>query len=287
MFAIALPRRSHRRGVGACVILLLCAGAVIGCATTAADVDGTPLTADSDRSSPADPDLPGPTDPDAIGEDPPALAWLPPGPSDPADPSPESFYGKLRDRQCADLIEVGEPFPPWRAAGLVCRALETGDPTTWEDAALARAAVDPSALSCLDTAALALIDRALAHYAAHGQPEAVSVPSGGGAGCPLALTGLATTEGLRFADTQPQVSACGGDTVRLMGLLMGVTSADVGGVSVPVRNDGVHWYVFSAPALADTGANPVTVVAHGPGGALPGGAELFYVEDVDCAAGTE
>lgn len=280
MFVESVHRRSRRR-----TGILLATGALVLTAALAAC--GVPASTDGqiDPTATANDglDLPGPVDPDDPDDGPPPLTWFLPGPSDPTDPSPESYYGKIRDRQCEGVPVSTSDGAVWVAAALVCDALATADPDTWAQARTTRAEVDVGGLSCLDQAAAGVIDRALAHYEQYGQPESVAVPSSGDAGCPLELTGLATEGELRFADTPATAPVCGDVPVRLVGLLMDVTSATVDGVTVPVRNDGVHRYVFTAPPHAATDPDlGAVVLAHGPGGVLPGEGRLTYLESDHC-----
>lgn len=266
MFAASLPRRIPRwGGVPLAVVLLFGALSLSACA----DAPGETETG-STGSSPDTAPLPGPADPDDLDEGPPPLTWLPPGPADPSDPPPNFWYELLASRQCDTLI-AAEDGPLWTAAGWLCDGLNTGDEASWSTGIATFGQLDEAPVGCLESAAFTFLERLVAHYEEHGQPEEfVSAPAGDTA-CALGLTGV-SAESSGFAE----VSVCREEAVRLMGRLMDVTSADVGGVLVDVENTGTHRYEFMPPA-ADPGE--VTVTAYADDGPIPGSATLTYTSE--------
>ncbi|MCZ2859875.1 IPT/TIG domain-containing protein [Blastococcus sp. VKM Ac-2987] len=171
------------------------------------------------------------------------FSWVPWGPADPGDPPPFQWYGSLERRDCAGLqssVADVEGRELWRALTAVCLAAVDGDASQWEVAEEQAAAVDDADDGgCLDEAARALLERALAWHREHPgqQPEVVFPAPGSATACPFEITQVQPAQG----------PVTGGTTVVLVGrgidepteILFGTTVAEVtsegSGESSPVE----------------------------------------------------
>ncbi len=218
------------------------------------------------------------------------LAWVPPGPVDPADPPQSQWYKMLQDKDCAGLqadLENGNASTPdglalWGAAAASCRAVYQGDASGWSDAATGLSTVgQPDAGRCLDRAAYDLMAALLAFHAQN--PDAVPSPvAGAGTACPLELTGLVAPDGTGTAEA-PSSGLAGGE-FQLQGRFLDVTAVLVGAASVgvaPDPNQSGRWVVVIPPATAP---GPVQVTATGSAGPIPGSLTFTYVDDAAAPA---
>ena len=127
-----------------------------------------------------------------------SLAWVPPGPVDPADPPQAQWYLLLQNKDCAGLGAAVNPgtatssdgFALWSAVTAICRAVYHGDASGWADAAANLSTLgQPGPERCLDRTAYNLVAAFLAFHALN--PAANPSPGvASGTACPLALTGL-------------------------------------------------------------------------------------------------
>jgi hypothetical protein len=99
------------------------------------------------------------------------LAWAPWGPADPGDPPPNQWYGNLERHDCNGLQSAVGDEPGrelWRALAAVCAAAVDGDQSQWAVAAATAKTLAAnggvSSGSCLERAARALLERALAWH---------------------------------------------------------------------------------------------------------------------------
>lgn len=232
----------------------------------------TPVAPDT----PAQPGPPAPDEPPS-GQGGEVLAWLPIGPAAPSDPAWEFMYGLASRAQCDALSANAENEPSgsiWHAAATLCVAMTNGDETAWRTGAdqLEQAAPVPD--HCLMRALRAALGRLVQYHAAHPEAPIVTRSTPGGTACTIGLTGI--VEGNQpDADPDASTDLCGGREFRLIGRLVDVTHVTVSGARVDVRREAENVYVFTAPAGP---AGVATVIAHGPGGAIPGSARLSYVD---------
>ncbi|MFQ4149129.1 hypothetical protein AAGW05_10585 [Arthrobacter sp. LAPM80] len=211
------------------------------------------------------------------------LAWVPPGPVDPADPPQSQWYVMLENKDCEGLAaavgtgnsSTSDGIALWGAATALCRAVYEGQPSGWTDAAAGLGALqEPAAERCLDRAAYLLV---AAFLGAHAQnPDALPSPTAGtGTACPLGLAGLDALDGQ--GPTRTPSSGLAGGLFQLSGRFLDVIAVIVGDQRVPVSADPVQparWNVLM-PAAAAAGA--VTVTAVGREGPIPGSVTFTYV----------
>lgn len=212
------------------------------------------------------------------------LAWLPPGPVDPADPPQSQWYLLLEGKDCdalAAAVETGNSSTPdglalWGAATDVCRAVYQDQPSSWADAAAAVAALqEPDPERCLDRVAYQLV---VALLAAHTQDPAASLDpvAGTGTACPLGLTGLDAQDGQ--GPTATPSSSLSGGTFQLAGRFIDVVAVMVGEQRVTAEADPSQpgrWDVVIPAAAA---AGDVTVTAEGSTGPIPGSLTFTYLD---------
>ncbi|MFI5086368.1 MAG: hypothetical protein ACHP7K_10615 [Actinomycetales bacterium] len=222
-----------------------------------------------------------------------ALAWVPPGPVDPADPPQSQWYVLLQRKDCDGLAAgvgsgnatTADGLALWGAATAVCRAVYQGQPSAWSAAAavlpsLARPGPD----RCLDRAAYDLVAGLVA---AHAQsPTATPSPAPGtGTACPLALTGLDALDG--GGPTGAPSGGLAGGTFQLVGRFLDVVAVLVDGQRITPLTDPDRpgrWDVVMPPVSA---AHAVTVRVEGTGGMVPGELTFTYVDGAATApAGT-
>ncbi|GAA3883157.1 hypothetical protein GCM10022243_54750 [Saccharothrix violaceirubra] len=89
--------------------------------------------------------------------------WLPPGPADPGDPAPYRWYAAYAQGKCDAEPPKG---PLWEAVDALCDAAVDGETNEWAHAKSAAASA-PAPSNCLETAATALLRRALAWHEKH------------------------------------------------------------------------------------------------------------------------
>ena len=212
------------------------------------------------------------------------LAWVPPGPVDPADPPQSQWYLLLEGKDCDGLaaaVETGNSSTPdglalWGAATDVCRAVYQGQPSGWEAAAANLAPLqEPEPERCLDRAAYQLVAALLAAHTENPDASLEPVP-GTGTACPLGLAGLDAQDGQ--GPTATPSSGLSGGTFQLAGRFIDVVAVMVGEQRVAVEADPSQpgrWDVVM-PAAASPGA--VTVTAESSAGPIPGSLTFTYVD---------
>lgn len=216
-----------------------------------------------------------------------SLAWVPPGPVDPADPPQAQWYVLLQTKDCAGLGAVVSPrkassadgFTLWSAVTAICRAVDEGDASGWRDAAaMLSTLVQPGPERCLDRTAYNLV---AAFIAVHTQnPTATPPPwSGASTACPLSLAGLDALHGL--GPTRTPSSGLAGGRFQLAGRFLDVVTVMVGGQPVGVEADPARpgrWIVVIPPA---TEAGQVQVTAVASDGPIPGSLTFTYLRDTE------
>ncbi|PYI66398.1 hypothetical protein CVV68_13920 [Arthrobacter livingstonensis] len=213
------------------------------------------------------------------------LAWVPPGPVDPADPPQSQWYVLLQAKDCDGLaaaVDAGNATTPdgfalWSAATAACRAVYQGQVSGWTEAAAGLAALQqPGQDHCLDRAAYDLVAALVAFHSQN--PAAAPSPEvGSGTACPLGLTGLDALDGQ--GPTATPSSGLAGGRFQLAGRFLDVVAVMVGGQRVAAEADPDQpgrWDIVIPPAAA-TGT--VRITAEGSSGALPGSLTFTYLDD--------
>lgn len=212
------------------------------------------------------------------------LAWVPPGPVDPADPPQSQWYLLLESKDCDGLaaaVETGNSSTPdglalWGAATDVCRAVYQDQPSGWADAAAAVAPLqEPDPERCLDQAAYQLVAALLAAHTKD-PSDSLDPVAGAGTACPLGLTGLDAKDGL--GPTATPSSGLPGGTFQLAGRFIDVVAVMVGEQRVAAEPDPAQpgrWDVVMPAAAA---AGTVTVTAEGSAGPIPGSLTFTYLD---------
>jgi hypothetical protein len=131
------------------------------------------------------------------------FGWVPFGPTDPGDPPPNRWYGPLAEHSCSHLDQALSNEPGghlWAALAALCAAAVDGDQSKWavvatEAHAAASETPDGSAdasTRCLNTAAQALLTRALAWHEDHpdAQPQVTMARAGQPTACPFRITSI-------------------------------------------------------------------------------------------------
>ncbi|CAL9531178.1 hypothetical protein SUDANB95_04004 [Actinosynnema sp. ALI-1.44] len=124
-------------------------------------------------------------------EQPPAdsgFAWLPWGPADPGDPPPIQWYGRLQSGECPD--DGSADVPLWAAMRALCAVVVEGDAGRWADV---RVVAGPGKVPCLENAARALLERAVAWHERNPdrRPVVAFAQPGRKTACPPVVTGVA------------------------------------------------------------------------------------------------
>lgn len=116
------------------------------------------------------------------------FAWLPWGPADPGDPPPIQWYGRFQAGECVE--DRTREAPLWKAVAALCAVVAEGDVSQWANVRVAPA---PGQVPCLESAVLALLERAVAwHERNPGRRPAVAFAQRGQAtACPLVVEGVA------------------------------------------------------------------------------------------------
>lgn len=213
------------------------------------------------------------------------LAWVPPGPVDPADPPQSQWYVLLQAKDCDGLaaaVNAGnattsDGFALWSAATAACRAVYQGQASGWTDAAAGLATLQrPGDDRCLDRAAYDLVAALVTFHSEH--PAAAPSPAAGpGTACPLGLVGLDALDG-QGASSTPSSGLAGG-RFQLAGRFLDVVAVMVGGQRVAAEPDPDQpgrWDAVIPPAAA---AGTVQITAVGSAGAIPGSLTFTYLSD--------
>ncbi|MHA7270433.1 hypothetical protein [Arthrobacter sp. HLT1-20] len=212
------------------------------------------------------------------------LAWLPPGPVDPADPPQSQWYLLLANKDCNGLavaVDTGnastdDGLALWGAAAAVCRAVYQGQSSGWTDAAAGLAPLqEPEPERCLDRAAYQLVAALLAVHAQ--DPAAAPDPvAGTGTACPLGLTGLDALDG--EGPTATPSSGLAGGRFQLAGRFQDVVAVVVGGQRVAAEADPEQPGRWNVAIPAVDAASTVTVTAEGSAGPIPGSLTFTYLD---------
>jgi hypothetical protein len=115
------------------------------------------------------------------------FAWLPWGPADPADPPPIQWYGRFQTGECPD--DGSADVPLWAAVGALCAVVVDGDVGRWADV---RVVAGPGTMPCLENAARALLERAVAWRERNPgrRPVVAFAQPGRATACPPVVTGV-------------------------------------------------------------------------------------------------
>ena len=136
--------------------------------------------------------------------------WVPFGPADPKGPS--AWYRSLEDGKCAGVRD-NENTTLVQALAAVCRAAFEHQRSEWAVAEqLSRQGLtDSSAPACLNTAARALVDRALSWHAGHqnADPVVMIARAGDPVACEFKITRVDPAEGPLGGGTRVQISGAG------------------------------------------------------------------------------
>ncbi len=218
------------------------------------------------------------------------LAWVPPGPVDPADPTQNQWYLLLQAKDCDGLVDAvnagnaatTDGFALWSTATAACQAVYQHQETRWSEAAAGLASLQrPGQDRCLDRAAYDLV-AALVAFHADNPSTAPSPGPGSGTACPLQLTGMANVlDG--GAPTDTPSSGLAGGRFQLAGRFLDVAAVMVGDQRVPAEPDpdqNGRW-VVDIPAASAAGT--VQVTAEASSGALPGTLTFTYLDDAATA----
>ena len=211
------------------------------------------------------------------------LAWVPPGPVDPADPPQSQWYVLLQAKDCDGLaaaVNAGnattsDGFALWTAATAACRAVYQGQASGWTDAAAGLATVQrPGDDRCLDRAAYDLVAALVTFHAEH--PAAAPSPAAGpGTACPLGLVGLDALDG-RGPTSTPSSGLAGG-RFQLAGRFLDVVAVVVGGQRVTAEPDPDQPGRWDAVIPSAAAAGTVQITAEGSAGAIPGSLTFTYL----------
>ncbi|MCZ2403191.1 hypothetical protein IV498_08350 [Paenarthrobacter sp. Z7-10] len=213
------------------------------------------------------------------------VAWVPPGPVDPADPPQNQWYALFQRMDCDGLaaaVDAGNATTAdgivlWSAATAICRAVYQGQPSGWTAAAAALPAlVQPTPDRCLDRAAYDVVAGLVALHLQNPTATPSPVP-GNGTACPLSLTGLDALDGT--GPTVSPSSGLAGGTFQLVGRFLDVVAVLVDGQHIlPAADPNLpgRWNVVLPPAPT---AGAVTIMVEGSGGMVPGELTFTYVDD--------
>ncbi|GAA0210237.1 hypothetical protein GCM10010492_05050 [Saccharothrix mutabilis subsp. mutabilis] len=190
------------------------------------------------------------------------FAWLPWGPADPGDPPPIQWYGRLQSGECPD--DGSADVPLWAAMRALCAVVVEGDVGRWSDV---RVVAGPGKMPCLESAARALLERAVAWHERNPdrRPAVTFAQPGQGTACPPVVTGVAGPEEGCDVESTLRGPVAGGTALTFCG--SGFDSAEVtvlvGGRAATPDYATTTQVAVRTPAADGPGAVRLEVVSRG------------------------